>query len=124
MAGSGRQKKTTNEIVELSFEFAVNMVKTTRRLPRDSEVFTLRRQLIRAGTSIGANVEEAQGSRTRREFTNSMNIAKREARETRYWLRVLKAADVLTSNIADRLLEDVERLLRILTAIVKSADGH
>ena len=79
-------------IVERTFEFAVPLVGVLRMLPRTTPGFELGKQLIRSGTSIGANVEEAQGARTKPEFINSMNIAKREARETRYWLRVCQGS--------------------------------
>lgn len=115
-------KQATADVVQLSFEFAVKLVKVIDGLPRTTAGFELGRQVIRSGTSIGANIEEAQGARTRPQFTNSMNIAKREARETRFWLKVLEASGLLKPETAPGLLEDVERLVRILTAIVKTAD--
>lgn len=118
----GQEEET--DIVELSFEFAVKVVEAVGSLPRKTEGFELGRQLIRSGTSIGANVEEAQGARTKPEFINSMNIAKREARETRFWLRVLRAGSLLNQKTADPLIEDAECLIRVLTAIVKTAEGH
>jgi len=113
-----RKKQTDHiDIVEVSFEFAVKVVKAVEMLPRSTAGFELGRQLLRAGTSIGANVEEAQGARTKREFTNSMNIAKREARETRFWLRVLGACHLLKHDVVGALIEDAERIVRVLTQL-------
>jgi len=130
MRGEQRPRGTQTDVAEMSLTFAVDVVKAVGSLPRTTAGFELGRQLIRSGTSIGANVEEAQGAWTKREFGNLMNIAKREARETRYWLHILKATDLLKSSLVDPLVEDTERLIRILTAIVKTAesrrpiDGH
>ena len=112
------------DIVQLSFDFAVKVVEEVKSFPRTTAGFELGKQVIRSGTSIGANVEEAQGARTKPEFINSMNIAKREARETRFWLRVLRTAHLLKQDVAETLIADAERLIRILTAIVKTAEGH
>ena len=114
--------KPPNEIVQLSFDFAVDTVRLVKKLPRSSDGLVLGRQLARSGTSIGANVEEAQGARTRPECVNLMNIAKREAREACYWLRVLRSADVIPQSAAARLLDQGDRLVRLLTSIVKTSE--
>ena len=121
----GEEKRSSQvDIVELSFDFAVNVVRAVGSFPKTTTGFELGKQLIRSGTSIGANVEEAQGARTKREFINSMNIAKREARETRFWLRLLRTSGTLEHKVADALIDQAERLIRILTAIVKTSEGH
>ena len=125
MMGEQRDRlKSQTDVVQLSFDFAVSIVKVVGDLPRTTTGFELGRQMIRSGTSIGANVEEAQGARTKPEFINSMNIAKREARETRFWLRVLGASHLLKPEVVGNLIADVECLIRILTAIVKTAERH
>lgn len=110
------------DVVQLSFELAVKIIKLVNEFPKTTAGFELGRQLLRAGTSIGANVEEAQGARTKPEFINSMNIAKREARETRFWLRVMTTSGLLKKELAGPFVEEAERLIRILTAIVKTSE--
>lgn len=124
MAEQRDRLKSQADVVQLSFDFAVNVVKAVGGLPRTTTGFELGRQVIRSGTSIGANVEEAQGARTKPEFIHSMNIAKREARETRFWLRVLGACRLLKQEVVGNLIADAERLIRILTAIVRTAERH
>jgi four helix bundle protein len=78
-------------------------------------------QLLRSGTSIGANVEEAIGGSSRKDFIHKLEIAYREARETKYWLRLLKEAELLESKFADSFLTDCDELLKILSAIINSS---
>ena len=80
---------------------------------------TLSRQLIRSGTSIGANVEEGQASQSRRDFALKYNIACKEARETHYWLRLLAECDVVASERLQSLMNECNELIAILTSIVK-----
>jgi four helix bundle protein len=113
-----------NTVVQLSFEFAVKLTRAVGQMPKTTAGFELGRQRIRAGTSIGANIEEAQGAGTKPECIHSMNIAKWEARETRYWLRTAAGAELIQHVEAKSLIEDVERLIRILTAIVRTSEGR
>ncbi|MDG5817082.1 four helix bundle protein [Chitinispirillales bacterium ANBcel5] len=82
--------------------------------------YVIGRQILKSGTSIGANVEEAIGGQSRQDFFAKITIAYKEARETKYWLRLLKEGNLLQPNIADSLLNDCDELLRILTAIQKT----
>jgi len=113
-----------NNIKERTFSFAVKIVQYVRTMPKGQIGYVLGTQLLRSGTSIGANVEEALGAKSRKEFINSMNIAKREARETRYWLKLLQEAAVGTSSICEELLREAEVITRILTAIVKTSQRN
>ncbi|MFQ4137399.1 four helix bundle protein [Nodosilinea sp. PGN35] len=101
-----------------SFEFALGIIALYKQLQVQRE-FVISKQLLRSGTSIGANVEEATAAQSRRDFLSKMAIASKEARETRYWLRLLKE-----SNLADIELRaelgQIDELIRILTAIVKT----
>lgn len=103
---------------EKSFEFALKIIRLYRNLLRKNE-YVLSKQLVRSATSIGANVEEALAAQSRKDFLSKMSIASKEARETRYWLRLMS-----TSNIGEEdyshLLEKVEELIRMLTSIVKT----
>ena len=80
-------------------------------------------QILHSGTSIGANVEEAVGGASRKDFINKMQIAYKEARETRYWLRLLNDSEILEEKLADSFVKDCEELLRILTTIFNSSKG-
>ena len=78
-------------------------------------------QLLKAGTSVGANVEEAVGGSSRKDFIHKLEIAYREARETRYWLRLLKEADLIEGKLADSFISDCEEIIKILTSIINSS---
>ena len=89
-------------------------------MPKNDVNRILIRQVIRSGTSIGANLEEAQGANTRPEFTNCTNIAKKEARETNYWLRLIaESNNQLANQKIERLIKESEEISKILTTIVK-----
>lgn len=80
-------------------------------------------QVLDSGTAIGANVEEAVGGASRKDFINKLQIAYKEARETKYWLRLLKEGELIEKNLADSFLKDCEEILKILTAILNSSKG-
>ncbi len=107
-----------NIVRSKSFAFALEIIRLYQRLKRDRE-FVVAQQLLRAGTSIGANVEEAQAAQSRRDFISKMSIASKEARETRYWLLLIKESG-LTDVDVTRELAAVDDLIRLHTAIVKS----
>lgn len=98
------------------------MVRLCRFLETQDRVSrTLADQLLRAGTSIGANIEEAQAGQSKSEFTAKMAIARKEARETLYWLKLLKAAEIVESEKLVDITGEADELVRILTAIVKTS---
>ena len=110
---------TTNLPVR-TFEFAKRIVKLCQVLDHDSGVGrTLGRQLIRSGTSIGANVEEGQASQSRADFCSKYSIACKEARETHYWLRLLAETETLKSEQLAPITQECNELIAILTSIVK-----
>lgn len=88
---------------------------------RDKREYDLASQLWRTGTSIGANVEEAQAAQSRADFRSKMAIAAKEARETRYWLRLTRDGHVLDPANVSPLIDEIEAIKRILTSIVKSS---
>ncbi len=116
--------RKANAIQEKSFAFAVRIVKLAQFLRKERAELVLSRQILRSGTSVGANVEEAQAAQTHKDFSAKMAIASKEARETRYWSRLLKETEQLEAGHADSLLADCEELIRLLTAIVKSSQEH
>ena len=108
------------EIKERTFEFATRIVRLCRVLDETPGVSrTLANQLLRSGTSVGANVEEAHGSHSKPDFIAKMSIATKEARETNYWLRLLAAAEVVPSARLTELADESNQLIAILTTIVK-----
>jgi four helix bundle protein len=109
-------------IVKRSFEFALRVVRLCRFLESQDRVSrTLANQLLRAGTSIGANIEEAQAGHSKADFTAKMAIARKEARETLYWLKLLNAAEVVEAEKLRDLTKEADELVRILTSIVKTS---
>jgi four helix bundle protein len=110
---------TKRDITERTFDFATQVVKVCRVLDRTPGVNrTLARQLLRSGTSVGANVEEAQAGQSRADFVSKMNIALKECRETRYWLRLLVATESLPGTDLSPLLRESNELCNILGAII------
>lgn len=112
--------KEENVILEKSYAFALEIVSLCKRI-RDKREYDLASQLWRAGTSIGANVEEAQAAQSRADFRSKMSIAAKEARETHYWLRLTRDGNVLPECEVGPLVAEIEEIKRILTSIVKSA---
>ena len=110
-----------NIIEEKSFAFAVRIVNLYKHLNENKREFVLSKQLIRSGTSIGANVAEAEQAQSTPDFVSKMNIALKEASETKYWIRLLASTDYLTEAEADSILNDCVELEKILVSIVKSS---
>jgi four helix bundle protein len=98
-------------------------VRLVRALPRDAATVVIARQLVRSATSVGANVEEAQGGQSRRDFAHKMNIARKEAGEACYWLRLLRDTDTLPRPRLDPIVKESDEIVRILVTIVKTTRG-
>ena len=113
------------EISERTFEFAVRVVKLCRRLDESPGVSrTFANQLLRSGTSIGANLEESKGGQSRADYLTKVSIALKEARETHYWLRLIVASEIIPEDQLASLLDESSQLIAILTSIVKKLKGH
>ena len=110
-----------NAIEEKSFQFAVRIVKLCRYLCDENKEFILSKQLLRAGTSIGANIAESQQAQSRPDFISKLCIALKEASETNYWLRLLRATDYLSETEYRTMIVQCKELERLLTSILKSA---
>ena len=110
-----------NAIADKSFEFAVRIVNLTKFIRRKENEYVLTKQLLRCGTSIGANVSEAQRAQSRADFYSKMSIALKETNETYYWLRLLYRTEYLTKAEFESMIKDTDELLRLLTAIWKKA---
>ena len=105
--------------MELSFEFSLQIIQLYKILVEKKE-FVLSKQLLRSGTSIGANVEEAMAGQTRKDFIMKMSIASKEARESRYWLRLLDKSKLVELDYSP-YLNSIEHIINILTKIVKTS---
>ena len=103
-----------------SFQFSVRIVNLYKHLTKAKQEFILSKQLLRSGTSIGANIAEAQQAQSRADFVAKLNIALKEACETDYWLRLLNATDFLSDSEFTSILGDCQELEKLLTAIIKS----
>jgi four helix bundle protein len=115
------ERNSRGGIQERSFALALRVLKVVRALSRDTASQVVARQIACSGTSVGANVEEAQGSHSKAEFVRRMNIARSEALETRYWLRLIVAGGLLPKRRLEPLLQEADEVVRILVAIVKKA---
>jgi four helix bundle protein len=91
---------------------------------KEQKHFELARQLLKSGTSIGANVEEALAGQSRKEFKAKMSIASKESRETNYWIRLLKDSGILSEKQCESLLQESEELIKLLTSIVKTVQTN
>jgi four helix bundle protein len=111
--------KTENKILELSFDFSLQMISLYKMLVEHRE-YVLSRQLLRSGTSIGANIEEAGAAQSRKDFISKMSIASKKARETRYWLRLLDKSKLVDIDYSSYLIS-IEHIVNILTKIVKTS---
>lgn len=110
-----------NIIQQKSFAFAIRIVNAYKYLQSDKKEFVLSKQLLRCGTSIGANMEEAIGGQSKKDFIAKTSIAYKEARETKYWVNLLKATQYLEEKEADSIMNDAEELCKILSSILISS---
>lgn len=112
-----------NIVEEKSFRFAVRIVRLYQYLRSKKKEFVLSKQLLRSGTSVGANISEAQQAQSRADFLSKINIALKEAAETEYWLRLLHATDYLEDREFMSVYDDCVQVKKLLVAIVKTAKG-
>lgn len=114
--------KKGNLIQTKSFNFSLLIIELYKELLKENE-FIISKQLLRSGTSIGANVEESTAAQSRRDFISKMSIASKEARETQYWLRLLDKSNLTDINVSKWLCE-IDEIVRILTSIVKTTQQN
>ena len=115
-----RIKMKENVIVNKSFDFAVRIIKLYQYLNTTQKEFALAKQLLRCGTSIGANIHEAQDAQSKKDFISKLSISLKEAKETKYWIELLKETNYLTQKQAKSILDDLIELIKLLTSIIKS----
>ena len=114
-------QRTKKDIVERSFKFGVEIVKMVNQLPKSPAGYAIANQIVRSGTSVGANIEEAQDGLSKKDFIHSMNIALKEARETFYWLNILTESYLINKPSIEKIVDENIQLIKILTTIVKKA---
>ena len=118
-------EKPRRDLQERTFEFARRIVEFCQKLYQEHGVSRLLSdQLLRSGTSIGANVEEGQVSQSRADFVSKYSIACKEARETHYWLRLLQASDIMTGPELEGLIHESNQLVAILISIIKATKNN
>ena len=110
----------SNIVAQKSFSFALRIIKAYKFLTEHNE-YVLSKQLLRSGTSIGANCREAKNAQSRLDFINKLNIALKEADETAYWLELLYEAEYIDSNSYKSINDDCVELIKLLTSIIKTA---
>lgn len=106
-------------VKEKSYSFALQLIALYRELIAQNE-YVISRQMLKSGTSIGANIEEALAGQSRADFLSKMSISSKEARETNYWLRLLRDSEWVDKSRLEPLLAESEALINMLTSIVKT----
>lgn len=112
--------KNGNAVQEKSYAFALRIIKLYRYLSEEKNERVISKQVLRSGTSIGANVEEGIGGQSEKDFFAKLNVAYKEARETHYWLRLLRDSGYLNAKEAKTLLDNCDELMRIIGSIIKT----
>lgn len=113
--------KENNVVREKSYSFSLKIIELWKNLTTDKREFILSKQLIRSSTSIGANIEEAIGAQSKKDFIAKINISYKEARETLYWLELLRDGGFISRRESDTLICDCEELVKILGSILKTS---
>ena len=109
-----------NIILIKTYNFSLRIIELYKYLSKEKKEYTLSKQILRSGTSIGANSEEAAGSISKKDFRAKFFIAYKEARETHYWIRLLRDSGYIDAKLADSLLNDINEILKIIGAILKT----
>lgn len=116
----GNEVKNSNEgiLYKKSFDFAVRIVRLYKYLIENKKEYVLSKQLLRSGTSVGANIKEARGAQSKKDFIMKLHIALKEAGETEYWIELLLATNYLDDEKAKSMLTDVREIIKILTSAI------
>jgi four helix bundle protein len=109
---------------EKSYQFALRIIKLYKYIVADKNEYVLSKQILRSGTSIGANIEEASQGQSKADFIHKLSIAQKESFETDYWLRLLRDSEYLTEAQANSLLNDCRELQKLITSSIKTAKSN
>lgn len=113
-----------NLVYEKAFKFSVRIVNLYKYLTSENKEFILFKQILRSGTSVGANIKEGIEAQSKKDFLSKMNIALKEASETEYWLELLKATDYLDEKKFTSIIQDCKELNKLLSSIVKTTKNN
>ena len=116
-----QNEEKTYDIRERTLQFALRIVEISRDIPNGIYYSSLRSQLIKAGTSVGANLAEGDGAKTKRDFVNKLVLARKEAKETKYWLRLLNGLKIDKLNLEDEI-EEIQEIINILSSIINKIE--
>ncbi len=116
--------KVDNQIVDDSKSFAIRIIRLYKFLADNKKEYVIAKQVLRSGTSIGANVSESVFAQSRMDFVNKMSIALKEANETKYWLDLLVETDYLSNSQYDSIVDDVNKLIGTLVNIIKTTKSN
>ena len=111
-------------VADKSLEFAKNIITLYKKLTFKDQEYTMSKQILRSGTSIGANITEALKAQSKRDFLSKIYISLKETSETEYWLKLLSTADYIEPEQSKKLLQDCQELSKILTAIIKTTKSN
>ncbi|WP_425448024.1 four helix bundle protein [Dethiothermospora halolimnae] len=110
--------KTDNAVREKTYNFALRIVKMYRYIVEEKKEYVISKQLLRCGTSIGANIEEGCSAQSRKDFINKLSIAQKESYETRYWLKLLRDSEIIETIYIKSMLKDCEEIIKLISKIL------
>nr|WP_320117759.1 four helix bundle protein [uncultured Marinifilum sp.] len=113
-----------NIVQDKSYQFSIRIINLYKFLRKDKNEYVLSKQILRCGTSIGANIEEAIGGFSKKDFIAKMQISYKEARETHYWLRLLNDTEFIDDNMFQSLIQDCEEVLKLLSKILETSKNN
>jgi len=113
-----------NILKDKAYKFALRIVKLYQYLVGEKKEFVMSKQVLRSGTSIGANIEEANQAQSKTDFIHKLSISQKESFETHYWIRLLRDSEFLTEKLAESLLKDCEEIQKLITSSIKTAKAN
>ncbi|GAB3343418.1 four helix bundle protein [Marivirga atlantica] len=116
--------KKENIVETKSFDFALRIVNLYKYLKSDHSEYVLSKQILRSGTSIGANISESISGISKADFVHKLSISLKEARETLYWLKLLNKSEYIDDKLANSLINDCDEIIRLLFAIIRSSKSN
>jgi four helix bundle protein len=119
VVGEEEKMNRKNVVYEKAYNFAIKMVKVHKSLAKEKKEYILAKQLLRSGTSIGANLAEANGAISKADFSNKVSLAYKECLETKYWISLLKDSEILNESSFKEIYEDADEIGKILFAILR-----
>ena len=109
---------------EKSYAFAIRVINLAKFLREEKKEFILSKQIVRCGTSVGANIEEASGAQSNNDFIAKLHISLKEAKETHYWVRLLRDTEYISKEQAQSLIDDIDEIITILTKSLKTIKSN